>query len=101
MSPPDDDTRSVAAGTTLQYGRDDATWRPSALQTDDETQQPLTGLTFASPPPPAARRIPVQGSVDRRIALDPAMVDVKVSSGGKVLETLRVPVTRNYGPSPA
>lgn len=101
MSPTDEDGPPTTVRVLLS-DRIDATWRPVGLSADTEHTDPPERLTFESPPPLAARRLPVQGIVDRRQALGPAMVGIKViTPSGTLVETLRVPVGGNYGPSPA
>jgi|ERR1700744_5765454 hypothetical protein len=100
MSGTDEEGRPTTVRALLS-DRTDATWRPAALSADAEQPEPPDRLTFESPPPLAERRLPVQGFVDRRQALGPAMVDVKLIMGGTLVETLQVPVGGNYGPSPA
>jgi hypothetical protein len=101
MSPTDEDGRPTTVRALLS-DRTDATWRPTGLSADTEQTEPAERLTFDPPPPLAARRLPVQGIVDRRQALGPAMMDVKlITPSGKLVEVLRVPVGGNYGPSPA
>lgn len=100
MSPTDEDGRPTTVRALLS-DRTDATWRPAALSADTEQPEPPARLTFESPPPLAARRLPVQVIIDRRQALGPAMVNIQLIQGKTLVETLRVPVGGNYGPSPA
>src|SRR5262249_10563142 len=72
------------------------------LTDDGQNQLPPERPVFVSPPPIGLRRVPVQGSVDRRAALSPTLIDTKlIRKDGTWDATLRFPLFGNYGMSPS
>lgn len=82
--------------------------RPATQRTRKELSPDVAGTTEEQAPPSEKveaaiqSRLPIQGAVDRRIALDIYLVPLNVTDGtGKVITILENPVGGPYGPLPS